>query len=187
MLYLLNYSQKDAYHKLSVLSHTTSSPTYPTYYTAQVPGGSGSAGLAVTAIPIFIIFCLAFCHSSSHFIGVCNSPLPRLDHKDQVLLFIMLKITTEYMIYDIIKEKRKIFLPDMKSLEIEEDSRMSSLLRYHEFLSWRERKEIKDNDKRPPAMSKISPCNINITNQSKISSIAPLIFPRIHHKFFNFW
>ena len=64
---------------------------------------------------------------------------------------------------------------------------MSSLLRCHEFLSWRERKEIKDNDKRPPAMSKISPCNINITNQSKISSIAPIIFPRIHHKFFDFW
>ena len=99
VLYLLNYSQKYAYLKLSVLSHTTSSPTYPTYYTAQVPGGSGSAGLAVSAIPIIIIFCLAVCHSSSHFIGVCNSPLPRLDHKDQVLLFIMLKII--YKVYDI--------------------------------------------------------------------------------------
>ena len=81
--------QKDAYLKLSLQSHTTSSPTYPT---TKVPRGSGSAGSAVSAIHIIIIFCLAFCHSNSYIIGVCNNPLPRLDHKDQVLLFIMLKI-----------------------------------------------------------------------------------------------
>ena len=56
------------------------------------PKGFRLSRLSCICIHIIIIFCLAFCHSNSHIIGVCNSPLPRLDHKDQVLLFIMLKI-----------------------------------------------------------------------------------------------